>query len=438
MLAGGAALAHGITAAALPVISRLYTPSDFSVLAVFAGLMSVCSVAAALRFDLAIPLPENEQDSLTLIIIGLSASIATGIAVGIAVAFGGDAIASAVEAPSLAVLLWVLPIGVALSGASSVLQYWHARLGRFPLIARSRLVQASSSAAVQIGLGAMSLAPLGLVIGHVLNVGASCFLLGNRLVQEFGRALRTAATWSRIRRLFGEYRRFPTYSTAEAVANAASMHVPMILIANYAAGPEAGYVLLAMSVMQAPMSLIGSAVGQVYVSRAAAEYRAGTLGSLTAEVSGQLVRLGVGPLVAAGIAAPSGFSLVFGAEWERAGWLVAWMTPWFVLQFLSAPMGLALHVTNRLPAAFALQAGGLAIRVLAVVAAAQMQSLPVAESYAVSGALFYAMYLVLVLKVSGARAVDLRRIVRNELPLLGLWALVGAACALLIELLREP
>jgi O-antigen/teichoic acid export membrane protein len=431
VLAGGAAVAHGITAAALPVLSRLYTPSDFSALAVFAGLMSVCSVAAALRFDLAVPLPEREADSLTLVALGLLASIATALLVAIAVAVSSTAIAAAVQQPALAMLLWLLPLGVALSSAASVLQYWHSRQRQFSSIARSRLAQSSASAATQIGLGAIPLAPLGLLIGHVVSAGTACAWLGTRLVRESGTALRASASLARMRQLFGEYRQFPTFSTAEALANAASMHVPLILIAKYAIGPEAGYILLAMTVMQAPMSLVGAAVGQVYVSRAADEHRAGTLGGLTAEVAGQLARLGVGPIVAAGIAAPAGFALVFGADWERAGWLVACMMPWFVLQFLSAPMGLALHVTGHLRLALALQLGGLAIRVAAVIGAAYL-ALPIAESFAASGAVFYAVYLAVVLRVSGVRAADMLQGMRRALPAVALWALAGSAIALLL------
>ena len=54
VLVGGSAIAHGITAVALPVLTRLYTPADFSVLAVFSGILSVVSVAACLRFDIAV------------------------------------------------------------------------------------------------------------------------------------------------------------------------------------------------------------------------------------------------------------------------------------------------------------------------------------------------------------------------------------------------
>lgn len=41
VLVGGTALAHGITALALPELSRLYSPADFSALFVFTSLLFI-------------------------------------------------------------------------------------------------------------------------------------------------------------------------------------------------------------------------------------------------------------------------------------------------------------------------------------------------------------------------------------------------------------
>ena len=52
VLVGGTAFAHAITALALPILTRLYSPADFSTLAVFSSLLSIVAVAACFRFDM--------------------------------------------------------------------------------------------------------------------------------------------------------------------------------------------------------------------------------------------------------------------------------------------------------------------------------------------------------------------------------------------------
>jgi O-antigen/teichoic acid export membrane protein len=229
-----------------------------------------------------------------------------------------------------------------------------------------------------------------------------------------------------------KYRRFPVYSTWEALANSASIHIPVVLIASVAPAAEAGYLLLAMYVMQAPMSLIGSAVGQVYLSKAPEAHRHGDLGPFTVDVMSRLAASGIGPLIAIGIIAPSTFGAIFGEGWERAGWLVAWMTPWFIMQFLASPVSMSLHVTGRQRAAMILQLFGLLARVAAVWLASKYWSDSVGEAYALSGFLVYSTHLFVVISVVGGPRQQWWKLLATATRWLLIWA--GPAAVLAVAL----
>ena len=57
VLVGGTATAHAITALSMPIVTRLYAPTDMSLLAIFASLLQILYVAICLRFDIALSLP---------------------------------------------------------------------------------------------------------------------------------------------------------------------------------------------------------------------------------------------------------------------------------------------------------------------------------------------------------------------------------------------
>lgn len=432
VLVGGTAMGHGITAAALPVLSRLYSPTDFSMLAVFAGLVSIVSVVACLRFDVAVALPEEHEEALRLLALALGSAAVCSLGVLAVVLLAPDWIAQRLNQPGLRSYLWLLPLSVLLGGGYSALQMWFVREKAFSLIARSRIAQSTASAGTQIASGAMAMGPGGLLLGHAMNTGAACVLLGYRLLVGPGvhLALRRMS-WHELRRTFKRYDRFPKYSTFEALCNSAAIHLPVIMIAALAAPKEAGYLMLATYVMQAPMALIGAAVGQVYLAGAAERHRQGQLSGFTADVLGGLLKTGTGPLLAAGIASPALFGLIFGLGWERAGVLVAWMTPWFILQFLSTPISMALHVTGHQRTALALQLFGLALRVLMVYLAATFDQTHVSEWYAVSGGLFYLLYLVTILGFTGFDWHRFRSSSRHALPVGVAW---GALAGLLFWL----
>lgn len=436
ILVGGTAFAQAVTVLILPFLTRLYTPADFSALAVYAGILGVVAVVACLRFDIAIPLPERDADGANLLGLALFLALVVSLLIAVPCLLAPEWLAGLLKQPGLENYLWLLPIGVFMMSSYNALQFWATRQKKFSLIARTRMTQSLGGAAAQLGFGLAALAPLGLIVGQTISNGAGAVVLGLQAWRH-SKALFGQISFSDMVRLFRVYDRFPKYSSLESFANNAAIQVPVLMIAAAALGPEAGYLALAMRVMQAPMSLIGGAIGQVYLSKAPEEYRLGRLGIFTANILGGLMKTGIGPLAFAGIVAPTVFAFIFGEPWGRAGVLVAWMTPWFIFQFLASPVSMALHVTNQQKHAFFLQAFGLLLRVGFVFGAIQLCEGAIAEVYAITGFIFYFVYLILVLKVVGCRLSDITPQIRKAVVFFLPWCIGGIMFNLIFGMIED-
>lgn len=429
VLVSGTGVAHLITALSLPILTRLYTPEDFSVLAFFSGVLMTVSVAACLRLDVAIPLARNDEEARDLLILSL---LATGLVSFLLLLF-------ILFVPSWVLILpdesvkgftWLLLTGVLMAGVYNAFQNWFIRQKAFVSIAQSRVIQAFASNGVQIGNGLFGANTYGLLFGYMLNVGMGSILLGARWFANAGNIdSLSRLTFYKLKTTFLYYKNFPKFSTGEALANSASVQIPIMMIASFSIGADAGYLLLGMTVIQAPMAILGTSLSQVFSSRAPAEYREGRLGNFVLELLGNLLKVGAGPLLAVGILSPAVFELIFGFGWSRAGVLVAWMVPWFILQFLVSPISVSLHVVGRLRLALVLQLFGVIFRVMTVWLAYLYAQESIGEIYAVTGGIFYLIYLVSVIYVLEI----------NFFSLLGLWKksiviLVGwGALALLLR-----
>ena len=148
-----------------------------------------------------------------------------------------------------------------------------------------------------------------------------------------------------------------------------------------------------MTVIQAPMSLLGAATAQIYASRAPERSRKGELYPATIETLRSLAWVGVPPIVAIGLLSPFVFPYLFGEQWSRSGLLVLWMTPWFLFQFLASPISMSLHIVGQHRLAMMLQLGGLVLRTAAVLIAWKTAQGYLSEYYALSGAVFYSLLL---------------------------------------------
>src|SRR5512142_456745 len=89
LLAGGTAFGQVITVAAAPLLTRLYSPGDFGVLAVFGSIVSVLAVVASLNYHLAIPLPDEDSAAARLLVLSLLLLGATGLLSGVVVVLCG-------------------------------------------------------------------------------------------------------------------------------------------------------------------------------------------------------------------------------------------------------------------------------------------------------------------------------------------------------------
>ena len=429
VLVSGTALAHGITAAAMPILSRLYSPADFGLLAVFSACLGIVSAVACLRFERAIALPASSSEAADLLWLSVLCCLVISAVLALPALLAPAAVAHSLGQPALAPFVGLLPLGFLLAGCYSALQFWHVREKHFGWLAKTRIGQSAGSAGAQIGMGVASAGPIGLLIGQVMNTGIACVALSG--------ALRRSAlpSWTHLRGLIYRYRRFPMLSAPEALANAAALQLPVILIAGAVAPAEAGYLSMAMFVIQAPMSLMGTAVSQVFLSQAPQALREQRMGAFTTQVLGGLFKTGAGPLLAIGLLAPLLFPTVFGAGWERAGWLVTWMTPWFLAQFLAVPLSMSLHVCGRQREALLLQIAGMGLRVGLVLVALRWAPSAVAEIYSISGALFYVGYLLLVLHVTGASVSEVCHAFKDGLSAALGWVVLAGGLGLLMLLL---
>jgi O-antigen/teichoic acid export membrane protein len=428
VLAGGTAFAQLIGVIALPFITRMYTPEDFSVLAVFSSMLGIVTGIACLRLDIAIPIPEKEDEAANLLGLAMLTSTAIAMLTALIIWWFSDNLVNTAGQTGLGLqpFLWMLPPCIWLAGSYSAIQFWATRRKRFNAIARTRISQTIGSTVTQLLYGLSGLlGPFGLLLGLLIANGFGVIGLCRLAWREDRKVLRAINFADMVRQVRANDR-FIKYSTFEAIANNGAIQIPIVIIGAVALGPDAGYLLLAMRMMTIPISLIGGAVSQVYLSHAPEEYRAGQIGHFTLKTIEGLVRTGIGPLIFVGIISPAAFPIIFGSEWERAGEMVAWMTPLCILQLISSPVSMAFHITSHQHTALNLQIYGFILRVGGVWLAFLFANNYIFEVYVLTGVVFYFTYLIVIAKITKIQSYELAQIMLANFMLILTWIFIGA------------
>lgn len=396
ILVSGTAIGQLIAILSLPILTRIYSPDAFSVLAVYVSVLSLVTVISGMCFEYAIPLPKSERIAAALFLLTItSVLIFTGLSI-LAVVFLKELLNILTDA-KLANFLWLIPIGVFAVGMYNALQYWSTRNKKFGLIAITRITQSLSGTGIKLGAGYfLAGSTIGIIFGQLLAQSAGFISLGASLLRNDIKVFKSIKL-KHFKIALKRYDKFPKYTTLAVFTNTAGIQLPIIIIAYYAIGAEAGYLMIAMQLLSAPMGLLSGAIAQVYLAEGADRYHRGELKSFTEKTIINLAKISAIPILAAAIMSPIFMPYLLGEEWSRTGVLVSWMAPWFFMQFIISPVSSVLYITNNQKLAFYLQISGLVIRVGAVYFAATYQSIFIGEYYAVSGFVFYTLYLLVVL-----------------------------------------
>ena len=397
VLAGGTAGAQLMTMLAAPILTRLYTPDDIGLLAVYAGILSLISVFSSMRYELAIPLPENDQHAANIVALSLLTVLCTTLLVSLALLLFGRSIAFALSVPDLIPALWLLPVGLLLSGTFTVFSYWAIRTKRFSTIAGTKLRQALATITVQIT--AYTLGPLALLLAQVVGQSAGTTSLARPALAH--PVFRTV-TWKGIAAAAIRYRRFPIYNTWAGLFNAGGTHLPPLLFAAFFNAATAGLFSLAHRVTALPLSVIGSAISQVYFAGAAEKRRQGTLAIQVERLQKVLPAVCMPPLLLLFLFGPELFSIVFGSAWREAGEFARWMTLSLYMQACTSPLTLTCAIYEKQHLALLMQAILFSFRAGAILIGVILGDLLYTVIlFSSATAVAYLLFLLLILRITG-------------------------------------
>ena len=68
---GGTLLAQLITIGLSPIISRLFSPADFGLYSIFLNIALTTSIASTFRYELAVMLPQKEEEAINVVSLSL-------------------------------------------------------------------------------------------------------------------------------------------------------------------------------------------------------------------------------------------------------------------------------------------------------------------------------------------------------------------------------
>ena len=328
----------------LPLLSRIYSPSDFGVLAVYSSGIAIIAEISGLRYYLAIPLPKQQRYVNALVALSFMLQIVVVIFMFFAIFLFGNTILKKISMDELIPYQYLLPCGIFIIGVYNILSQVAIRQSLFMSLGYTKITQCISGAAVKIILGIIGMRPTGLLCGAIIGQGGGCsaLLLG---INRHDRL--KLPSFSDIRRVLLRYRKFPIYGTGFGLLNTFGTNLPSLFLSTYFGMSITGLYSMAISLLHIPSMFIGQALGQVFLQSASVAKRSGNLQHVAYVTYIVLWKIGCFPILFISVFAPYVFSYILGARWAGASQFTILLAPWIIVSFVFSPMSMLYAVQER-------------------------------------------------------------------------------------------
>lgn len=351
VLASGTAIAQCITVISTPVLTRLYAPAEYGVLALFMAIVTSVTPAICGRFELTVVVAKSETHARQLLAIALIVASFLSAASLVIILIFWNPLVALLDASRLGLWLTLAPIAIFLNGNIQSLKYYANRLREYTVISKSTLLQAIVGVVATIAFGVLEFGVNGLLLGAFLGLSSTALWLNVRYRKDICR--QGLVLGRRTLLLIQKYRDFPIYNATTTLLSAIHLALPVFFLTHYFTEAIVGYYGLILQVAQAPLSFLSSAVSRVHLKKVA------DLVHQNAPVRPYLARLSLGltalatPFALLLVAiAPGLFASLFGEGWRDAGVYMQILIPGFALRFVVSTVSTALAATgnNRLGA----------------------------------------------------------------------------------------
>lgn len=339
----GSTIAAAIPVAISPILTRLYTPEEFGIFAVLGVLIAFFISFSSLRYDVAIMLPESEEDAKHLVFLSSALTTLLCALLVIILILWRDGIARLLGSPKYGEYLYSLPVLLFFLGQYSIMSHYLGRHKRYNYLSQSKILESSLGSAGHIALGLQQAGVWGLIIGQILGIIAGCVYLSKKMLNLLKKGSEKL-TPERARFLAVRYSNFPKYDVASTALGSLSANLHIILFSILFGESIVGIVTLATRIISKPLLILSGSFSQVFYQKISSYRNTDDLFKSYTNGVKKLSLISL-PLIIVTLLIPNEFiTWTFGSNWSDVGAYLKILTFWYCIQFIGSSVSAIYNV----------------------------------------------------------------------------------------------
>jgi len=338
-LFSGTFLAQIIPILITPILTRIYTPSEFGIYSFFMGIIMVLSNITNLRLEIPIIIPKTKIKSNDYFKLSFYINILFSVVSLITIFLFGDLIIKLLDVDINFYYLLLVPFLTFIIGVNKSLYYFVNKLGKYNKLSLSPIVRSSIT---NISNLIFSFSTYGLLIAQFFGrIATLIFLIFNEKI-NFTFNSKT------LRKDLKLNRTYVTTDTPAALISSLNSNGISVFATPIFGTLIGGYFALVNKFIGTPINLISKSFLDVFKKEAAHEYQIKGHSKVTfTKVFKGMIVLTIIPFIFFFLYSEEIFVLFFGDKWLQAGYFAKILTPMIFLKMLSRPVSFMFYIVNK-------------------------------------------------------------------------------------------
>src|SRR5574341_680052 len=255
ILGGGTLLAQIIGLISAPIVTRLYRPSDFGVLALFISFVSITVVTVSFRYENAYPLQKGEREAINVFALCIFLLIANSIILSLILYLLGDKISAYFDLNQIKPYFWLLVVGFSGAGLNNIYNYWAMRNREYSIITYIKIYQTVSGSIGKILMGLFLFGPIGLIFSYLISqiIGVNTYM---RRMLKKDRVNFSLISYKDMKSAARQNLSFPLFTLPASIFNSITLALPVIMLSSIYGLEVTGWYSLAHLVLVSSLSFI--------------------------------------------------------------------------------------------------------------------------------------------------------------------------------------
>ncbi|MEN0418137.1 type 8 capsular polysaccharide synthesis protein Cap8K [Staphylococcus aureus] len=330
-----------------PIITRLYSPTEFGEFTIFSNIAMILIPIINARYDLLIVNTKNDRSANILSQISFLISLLILL----------------ILIPIFAISAWLYPnfildfifiiIMLFLVSLTNIFTNYLNKERKYKVLSLINVFRAGSMALLQIIFGLLALVSLGLIIGFSLSYIAG-ITLGYKTFKKHFNIVRDK---EETKALFLENKNQLVYSTPSILLNSLSFSVVVFFIGILYTNTEVGIYGMAIRVLGIPVTIISLGLSKIFMQQANDYYiEYGNFRNLLLKFSSILVIVSIILYVPLYLFSEELVNILLGHSWVDAITVIKIVIPLFVIRLIVSTVSLSVIVLQKQQLELILQA----------------------------------------------------------------------------------